>query len=90
MQKDGQRLRHALRLTAWLVVLGLCAFLLRDMTGAAAGPIARVPPVAAEISQFGITWTFDDSYPYGQFANGDFWVAGPVTIIQISPASIIS
>ncbi len=90
MQKDGQRLRHALRLTAWLAVLGLCAFLLRDMTGAAAGPIARVPPVAAEISQFGITWTFDDSYPYGQFANGDFWVAGPVTIIQISPASIIS
>ncbi len=42
-----------------------------------------------QISQFGITWTFDGQYQYGQYANGDYWVVGPVNIISISPASII-
>ena len=40
-----------------------------------------------QISQFGITWTFDGQYTYGQFANGDYWVVGPVTIIGITPIS---
>jgi hypothetical protein len=49
-----------------------------------------------QISQFGITWTFDkqlstdgsgDTYQYGEFANGDYWVVGPVTITGISPPS---
>jgi len=42
---------------------------------------------ANQLSQFGITWTFDRDYEVGQFANGDFWVVGPVTIIGISPLS---
>ena len=42
----------------------------------------------SEISQFGITWTFDRDYTFGQFANGDYWVAGPVTIVKIQPASV--
>jgi hypothetical protein len=42
----------------------------------------------SQISQFGITWTFDKDYTVGQFANGDFWVVGPVTIVRIQPASI--
>ncbi len=25
-----------------------------------------------EISQYGVTWTFDKEYPCGQFANGDW------------------
>jgi hypothetical protein len=37
------------------------------------------------LSQFGITWTFDKEYPCGQFANGDWWVVGPVTVTEISP-----
>ena len=37
------------------------------------------------ISQYGITWYFDRAYPYGQFANGDYWVVGPVTITRITP-----
>lgn len=40
---------------------------------------------AKSISQFGITWTFDRDYPSGQFANGDYWVVGPVTVVGISP-----
>jgi Divergent InlB B-repeat domain len=41
-----------------------------------------------QIRQFGITWTFDKDYPVGQFANGDFWVVGPVTIVGIDPPSV--
>ena len=50
------------------------------------------------IEQWGITWTFDknlstdgvgDTYHYGTFANGDYWICnpntGPVNIIIISP-----
>jgi len=40
------------------------------------------------VTQFGITWTFDRDYTVGQFANGDYWVVGPVTIIGINPPSI--
>jgi hypothetical protein len=41
-----------------------------------------------QLAQFGITWTFDKDYTTGQFANGDYWVVGPVTIIGITPASV--
>jgi len=33
----------------------------------------------------GITWTFNHAYPVGQYANGDFYVVGPVTVTAISP-----
>jgi len=42
--------------------------------------------MAESVTQFGITWTFDAAYPVGQFANGDFWVVGPVTIASVDPA----
>ena len=45
---------------------------------------------ARSVSQFGITWSFDRDYPTGQFANGDYWVVGPVTITSISPRSTTS
>jgi len=41
---------------------------------------------ASSVSQYGITWTFSSERPVGQFANGDWWVQGPVTIIDITPA----
>ena len=37
-----------------------------------------------QVSQYGITWTFDKAYPVGQFCSGDYWVVGPVNVIQIS------
>jgi hypothetical protein len=37
------------------------------------------------ITQYGITWYFDKPHQYGQFVNGDFWVVGPVNIINIDP-----
>src|ERR1035437_160608 len=38
-----------------------------------------------EISQYGITWTFDKPVKTGQFITGDWWVVGPVTIVKITP-----
>ncbi len=43
---------------------------------------------ATRISQFGITWSFDRDYPTGQFANGDYWVVGPVKITSITPGTL--
>lgn len=39
---------------------------------------------ATSITQYTITWTFDGDYPTGQFANGDYWVVGPVGITGIT------
>ncbi len=45
-----------------------------------------LPPevYAYSIEQHGITWSFASEQQYGQFANGDYWVVGPVKIINIS------
>ncbi len=40
---------------------------------------------SSSITQHGITWNLDNEYQYGQFANGDYWVKGPVTITSITP-----
>jgi len=40
---------------------------------------------ATSASQWGITWTFSEDRPTGKFANGDWWVVGPVTIVNINP-----
>jgi hypothetical protein len=44
---------------------------------------------ATSVSQFGITWTWTEDREIGQYANGDYWVVGPITITSISPASTI-
>jgi len=50
------------------------------------------PPAgtASSISKDGITWTFSQPVPVGQFVNGDYYVVGPVTITAISPAPTTS
>lgn len=45
--------------------------------------------MATSVSRHGITWFFDDDYEVGQYANGDYWVVGPVTIVNINPLSIV-
>ena len=42
-------------------------------------------PTTDQIVQYGIAWTFDEQVPYGRFANGDYWVLGPVTIVRMLP-----
>jgi len=65
----------------YLLIAVLLACLARPLWGAVQ---------QSRISQFGITWTFNKDYSVGQFANGDYWVVGPVTITGISPASVES
>jgi hypothetical protein len=50
------------------------------------GKCGDEPTLASSVSQYGITWNFRSERPVGQFANGDWWVQGPVTITEISPA----
>jgi len=49
--------------------------------------ILTINIISAEtsVSQYGITWTFSSDKTVGQFANGDYWVIGPVTIENIAP-----
>jgi len=42
--------------------------------------------MADSVSQYGITWEFETERPVGQYANGDYWVEGPVTITEITPS----
>ncbi|MCK4274966.1 MAG: hypothetical protein KAX78_00525, partial [Phycisphaerae bacterium] len=37
------------------------------------------------VSQYGITWTFQESVRVGRFVNGDSYVVGPVTVSAINP-----
>lgn len=39
----------------------------------------------SSITQHGVTFTFDTTYTYGQYVNGDYWVLGPITINSITP-----
>jgi len=41
---------------------------------------------ASFVSQYSITWNFDQPYTVGQFVNGDWWALGPVTITSITPS----
>ncbi len=58
------------------------------VTVTAAPPPPPPPPAgtASSISKDGITWTFSQAVPVGQFVNGDYYVVGPVTITKIDPA----
>jgi len=59
----------------------------------AAVTITAAPPpsgMASSISKDGITWTFSQAVPVGQFVNGDYYVVGPVTITAIDPAPTTS
>jgi len=48
---------------------------------------ALAQTMASSVSQHGITWYFDQEYQVGQYANGDWWVLGPATIVNITPES---
>ncbi len=63
-------------------VVGLFLFLAALSTG-----LVGLAEAASSVSQYGITWTFSQDRPVGQFANGDWWVVGPVTLSNINPKS---
>ena len=42
-------------------------------------------PLKQSVSQYGITWTFDKPARAGQFVTGDWYVVGPVKVVDIAP-----
>lgn len=50
-------------------------------------PFALAEKVSS-VSEFGITWTFDQPCESGHFANGDSWVVGPINVVSINPPSV--
>jgi hypothetical protein len=45
-------------------------------------------PLRQSVSDYGITWHFDQPARAGQFVNGDWYVVGPVTVTTIDPAPL--
>lgn len=41
-------------------------------------------PAATSVTQYGITWKFDKDYLTGQFCTGDYWVVGPIKVVEIT------
>jgi hypothetical protein len=56
------------------------------VTVTANAPPPLPPGTASTITKDGITWTFSQAVPVGQFVNGDYYVVRPVTITAIDPA----
>lgn len=55
------------------------------------GRVAPLPTPTTQvtsISQWGITFTFAQPVPAGQFANGDWFVIGPATITDMQPPCV--
>ncbi|MEN8138264.1 MAG: T9SS type A sorting domain-containing protein [Bacteroidota bacterium] len=40
------------------------------------------------IEQYGITWYIKGTPEYGKYANGEYWVVGPIELVKITPQSI--
>lgn len=67
-------------------LVGLCGMAVIGWTCSIAAAQEGQPNMATQVSQYGITWTFDREYPTGQFVTGDWWVVGPVTVVEVTPA----
>ena len=68
------RASNSIALTALATLLGAMSARADDL------------PLRTSVSQHGITWTFSEPVPVGQFVNGDYYVVGPVTVTAIAPA----
>jgi hypothetical protein len=77
------------RAAAAAILAGGCGdFASRSCTAAedakpAAGPATST--ATREVTQYGITWTFERPARVGRYVTGDWWVVGPVTIAKITP-----
>ena len=54
-------------------------------SGAAGAGSGECTEGVTSITQYGITWSFGACAEAGQYANGDWWVVGPVAITRITP-----
>ncbi|HUI63547.1 MAG TPA: T9SS type A sorting domain-containing protein [Bacteroidota bacterium] len=71
-----------------IIVVASALFLLKSSFSEMAHSQGTVPGIIAmldSISIDGITWTFSQAVPAGRFVNGDYYVIGPVTVVNITP-----
>jgi hypothetical protein len=59
------------------------SFARSELRGANGGGSTIITP--SSVTRHGITWTFDDEYQVGNYVNGDPYVVGPVTILEVDP-----
>lgn len=52
---------------------------------APAAPKPADLPLKESVSQYGITWTFEQPARVGRFVTGDWYVVGPVTVKEVAP-----
>jgi hypothetical protein len=76
------------RLCSIVLVLILQSFIILAAQTSLSGLKIISSATTTEISQYGITWTFNKPVEFGTFINGDYWIVGPVEVINISPQSI--
>lgn len=50
--------------------------------------LAATTRMTDEVTQHGITWKFDKPMPVGQFVNGDYYVVGAATVVEITPKPV--
>jgi hypothetical protein len=84
---DFLRMRSLLRISLIITIfisssMALCAVTASDASWA---PKPDNLLLTNTISQYGITWKFDREAHVGQFVNGDYYVVGPVTVVEIIP-----
>jgi len=87
----SNRLSIARVVSSFVVLVGLAAssvwavspIYVRDKVPTA--PKLKGLPLKESVSQYGITWRFKKPARVGQFAGGDWYVVGPVTVKMIDP-----
>jgi hypothetical protein len=63
---------------------GLLLHEIEELAGVESAP---PEPEYASLTQHGITWRFVGPIRSGKFANGDYWVLGPVDLVEVTPSS---
>ena len=74
-----------MRIPSFFAALLLVAAPLAAEPAPAAPKLADLPEQET-VTQYGITWTFEQKARVGKFITGDFYVVGPVTVKAIDPA----
>ena len=93
--RKSERARMGMIVTMLAFVAGMCAASVSAQNAEAteenpAFSENNAPTLenCGEISQYGVTWKFDKEVSVGQFVNGDYYVVGPVTVVEIDPAPV--
>ena len=70
------------------IVLGVVTSLVGAGRLAAQSTQPAGPREAPSVTQYGITWTFENPARVGQFVNGDWYVVGAVTVVGMGPKPV--